>query len=62
MDLYLCRNSGNSSRVVFTLYESGIAWTPHLLDVRAGQTRTAEYLALNPMGKIPTLVYDGFSL
>ena len=29
-----------------------------LVDVGAGETRTAEYLAINPMGKIPALV-DG---
>ena len=29
-----------------------------LVDIQAGDTRTAEYLAINPMGKIPALV-DG---
>ncbi len=28
------------------------------IDVPAGESRTARYLALNPMGKVPTLVLD----
>jgi len=58
MDLYYSPSSGNSSRAVFALCESGAPWQPRRLDARAGETRRPEYLALNPMGKIPTLV-DG---
>ena len=62
MDLYFSRISGNSARAVFGLHESGAAWNPRPLDPRAGDTRTAEYLAINPMGKIPALVDGGFVL
>jgi glutathione S-transferase len=58
MDLYYGRNSGNSSRCVFALYESGAQWRPRLVDVRQGENATPEYRAINPMGKIPALA-DG---
>jgi len=58
MDLYYGRNSGNSARAVFCLAEAGAGWTPRLVDPRAGENRSAAYLAINPMGKIPALV-DG---
>ncbi len=58
MDLFFSHNSGNSCRSVFALHEAGVAWRQRPIDPRAGQTRSLEYLALNPMGKIPALV-DG---
>jgi glutathione S-transferase len=58
MDLYFGRNSGNSSRAVFGLLESGLEFQPRLVDPRAGENRAPAYLAVNPMGKIPALV-DG---
>ncbi len=62
MDLYYGRVSGNSARSLFALYESGAPFTPRLLDTRAGQNRSADYLAVNPMGKIPALVDGDFRL
>jgi glutathione S-transferase len=58
MDLYYGRMSGNSARAAFGLAEAGVEFRPHLLDTSRGENRTPEYLALNPMGKIPALV-DG---
>jgi glutathione S-transferase len=57
MELYFTQNSGNSSRCIFTLFESGIVWKQHRLDPHSGETRSPEYLAINAMGKVPTLVY-----
>jgi glutathione S-transferase len=62
MDLYYGHMSGNSARSVFGLHEAGAPFTPRLLDVRGGENRTPEYLAVNPMGKIPALVDGGFRL
>src|SRR4051812_27452327 len=58
MELYFSRNSGNSSRSVFALTEAGAAWTPRRLDPQTQENRSAPYLGLNPMGKLPSLV-DG---
>jgi glutathione S-transferase len=58
VELYYGRVSGNSARAAFGLYESAATFDPHLLDTRGGENRSASYLAINPMGKIPALV-DG---
>ena len=58
MELYFGRMSGNSARAAFGLLEAGAPFQPHPLDTRAGENRSAAYLAVNPMGKIPALV-DG---
>lgn len=62
MELHYGRISGNSSRAVFGLLEAGVPWEARILDVKGGENRSAEYLALNPMGKIPTLTDGGFRL
>src|SRR3546814_11378021 len=41
------------------LEEDGATFTPKPTYTRKGQTRTPEYLALNPKGKVPMLVIDG---
>ena len=58
MDFYYGRVSGNSTRAAFGLLEAGANFQPHLLDTQKGENRSAEYLSINPMGKIPSLV-DG---
>ncbi len=58
MELYYTRNSGNSARSVFTLFESKIDWKQRPLDPHNGETRNSEYLAINPMGKVPALAHD----
>lgn len=62
MDLFYGRVSGNSARSVFGLYEAGARFTPRLLDTRRGENRMADYLAVNPMGKVPALADDSFRL
>ena len=42
-------------RVHWMLHELGIDYETHRIQSRTGETQTAEYLALNPKGKIPTL-------
>lgn len=58
MDFHFGKNSGNSARSAFALYEARVSFTPHALDVPAGASRAADYVALNPMGKVPALL-DG---
>jgi len=62
MELFYGRMSGNSARSAFALHEAGVPFTPRLLDTRSGENRSAEYLAVNPMGKIPALVDGAFRL
>ncbi|HET8941438.1 MAG TPA: glutathione S-transferase family protein [Rudaea sp.] len=41
------------------LLECAVPYTLRKLDLEAGEQRSAEYLALNPDGVVPTLVIDG---
>jgi len=56
VDFYFGKNSGNAARSALALYEVGVPFDAHALDLR--KPRSAEYLAINPIGKVPTLV-DG---
>jgi len=58
MDFFYGRLSGNSARSAFALFEAGAPFTAHPLDTPSGENRTAAYLALNSMGKVPALI-DG---
>jgi len=58
VDFYFGRFSGNSARAAFALAEAGAAYTPHPIATPGGDENSAWYRALNPMGKVPTLV-DG---
>lgn len=51
-----------SIRVRWTLQELGVDFESISLNVAAGETLTPEYLAINPTGKIPTLVDGDFVL
>src|SRR6266849_4602669 len=62
MDFYYGRNSGNSARAAFGLFESGAPFEPRQLNIKANQNREPAYLAINPMGKIPALVDEGIVL
>ena len=48
-----------SSNTMFLLEELGQPYEVRLTDVRAGAGQTADYLAINPMGKAPAIVDDG---
>jgi glutathione S-transferase len=49
-------------RCLWVLEELGLEYEHIALNPNLGETRTAEYLALNPSGKIPTLVEEDFVL
>src|SRR6185437_14488495 len=44
---------------LWLLYELGVPFEIADTDIRAGKQKAPEYLKLNPMGKVPTLVDDG---
>ncbi len=58
MKLYTNLFSPNARKVHAVAQELGVELDTHTVDLRAGEQRTPEYLALNPNGKVPTLV-DG---
>jgi GST-like protein len=46
----------NGVKVSIMLEEIGLPYEPHLIDIGASETRTPEYLSLNPNGKIPSII------
>jgi glutathione S-transferase len=58
MKLYTNLFSPNARKVHAVATELGIELETQTVDLRGGEQRTPEYLALNPNGKVPTLV-DG---
>jgi glutathione S-transferase len=56
-------NSGNCYKVKLLATQLGLQYTWRHVDILAGETRTAAFLAKNPNGKIPLLeMPDGFIL
>ncbi|QDQ84160.1 glutathione S-transferase family protein [Paraburkholderia megapolitana] len=51
--------SGASMAVHWMLIEMDIAFEARLTDIDTGAQRSAEYLRLNPAGRVPTLIVDG---
>jgi len=58
MVLYDYGDSGNGYKARLLLAQLGIPYELRELDILAGATRTPEFLAINPNGRIPTLVLD----
>lgn len=51
-----------AQRAVWALEEAGLDYEWHAVDARAGELSSEAFLALNPGGKVPVLVDDGFVL
>ncbi len=62
IDFYFGSGSPPSWRVQLTLEHKGLPYTPHLLSFQKGDTMSPEFLAINPRGKVPAIVDDGFAL
>lgn len=58
MRLYDFHESGNGYKVRLLLSHLGISYERIELDILKGETRTPAFLAINPNGRIPTLVLD----
>jgi glutathione S-transferase len=56
--LYNYGPSGNGYKVALLLSQLGRPFETIEVDANAGGTRTPEFLALNPIGKIPVVVLD----
>lgn len=48
-----------SSTVLWMLEEVGQPYDLEVLDTKKGEQRQPAFMAINPMGKVPTLVHDG---
>lgn len=62
MKLYAIRASHNCRRVLATADHLGLSYDLHEPDLAAGELRSPEFRALNPNGKVPTLVDDDLVL
>jgi glutathione S-transferase len=60
--IYSTALSANGRKVLAVSRELGLNAEIHIVNVYRGEGRTAEYLAINPTGKIPTLVDGDFVL
>lgn len=56
--LYDNLSSGNAYKVRLILHKLGLSYIRIEMDIDAGATRTPDFLALNPDGRIPLLVLD----
>ena len=50
--------SGNGYKVRMILHRTGTPFTLRTVDILKDETHTPEFLALNPNGKIPTVVFE----
>ncbi len=48
-----------ATEVRVLLEELGAEYDLNVLNLRRGEQRTADFLAINPLGKLPTIVHDG---
>ncbi|OGP83559.1 MAG: hypothetical protein A2Y95_12875 [Deltaproteobacteria bacterium RBG_13_65_10] len=62
MKLYHHPMSTYSRKVRLALIEKGVPFERVLIDLVKGEQKKPEYLALNPNGKVPTLVDGGFAI
>ncbi len=52
----------NGRKVSIALEELGLAYQVHAFNLRALDQKTPEFLAINPNGRIPAIVDDGFAV
>jgi glutathione S-transferase len=62
LTFYFGSGSPFAWKVWLTLEHKGISYTPKRLSFDADETRKPEFLAINPRGRVPTIVDDGFAL
>ena len=57
--LYCFAQSGNAYKAALMLNVCGADWEPRFVDFFNGETRTAEFRAINVMGEVPILEHAG---
>jgi glutathione S-transferase len=60
--LYCFGESGNAYKAALALTLAGVPWEERFVDFFAGEGRSPEFRALNPMGEVPVLDADGLIL
>jgi glutathione S-transferase len=58
MQIYGDRNSGNCLKVKWVCDRLALPYSWIDIDIMKGESRTADFLALNPWGQVPTIVFD----
>lgn len=51
--------NSRSTGALLLLEELGVPYDLRLLDMKTNEQRSPQYLAVNPMGKVPAVVHDG---
>ena len=59
LELYTHPQSPCAQKVKIMLAEKGLAWTKHHVNLPEKENLRPEYLTLNPLGVVPTLVHNG---
>jgi glutathione S-transferase len=62
LTFYFGSGSPFAWKVWLTLEHKGIAYTPKRLSFDNDETKTPEFLAINPRGRVPAIVDDDFTL
>jgi glutathione S-transferase len=60
--LYAFGESGNAYKAALALSLADVPWEERVVDFFAGEARSPEFRALNPMGEVPVLDADGLIL
>jgi glutathione S-transferase len=58
MKIYGDKNSGNCLKVMWVCDHLSLPYAWIDIDIMKGESRTADFLALNPWGQVPTIVLD----
>ena len=58
MLIYGDSKSGNCLKVKWTTDRLGLAYSWREVDILKGESRTPEYLAMNPAGQVPAVVFE----
>lgn len=61
IDLYTA-STPNGWKASVCLEELALPYNVHDIDLRSNQQKTAQFLAINPNGRIPAIVDDGFAV
>lgn len=59
LELYTHPMSPCAQKVRIVLAEKGLDWTKHHISLEDKENLKSDYLKLNPLGVVPTLVHDG---